>query len=49
MNKKTFEDCIIKLRMSFNKDLYDEGVIDFDIFDKMQKKLERKSSDEKWI
>lgn len=48
MNKMSFNDCLLKLKMSINKDLYDEGVISFDIFDKMQKTLLKKM-DDKWI
>lgn len=33
------EYLILKLRMSFNKDLYEDKVITFDIYNKMQKLL----------
>jgi len=45
--KKSLEYYNLKLRMSINKELFDEGIISFDIFDKINKKLYKKMSDEK--
>ena len=36
------EYLILKLRMEFNKDLYDKKIISYDIYNKMQKLLESK-------
>lgn len=36
------EYLILKLRMSFNKELYESKIISFDIYNKMQKKLMKK-------
>ncbi len=36
------EYLILKLRMSFNKDLYEKKIINFDIYNKMQKLLLKK-------
>ncbi len=36
------EYLILKLRMSFNKDLYEKKIISFDIYNKMQNYLMKK-------
>lgn len=36
------EYLILNLRMSFNKDLFEEKIISFDIYNRMQKLLQRK-------
>ena len=36
------EYLMLKLRMLFNKDLFDEKIIDYDIYNKMQKNLLKK-------
>lgn len=36
------EYLMLKLRMLFNKDLFDEKIIDYDIYNKMQKYLLKK-------
>ena len=36
------EYLILKLRMEFNKDLYDKKIISYDIYNKMQKLLGNK-------
>ena len=36
------EYLILKLRMEFNKDLYEKKIISYDIYNKMQKLLESK-------
>lgn len=36
------EYLMLKLRMLFNKDLFDEKIIDYDIYNKMQKYLIKK-------
>ena len=46
MKKERLEYFIVKLKMSINKDLYDKKIIDFDIFNNMQKKMIKKIDEE---
>lgn len=41
-NKKSIDYLLIKLKQEINKELFDDGVIDFEIFNNMNNYLEKK-------